>query len=159
MTYGYAARGPDAVARRDRRRAPPPDVVASHHIGCCCVLEPDRFAYHDRGDSPWRHHSVDDEDVVDATRDPVRLAGPSVFQGKAVLVDAPQPGCKVGHDLLAADHQDHMTCSRRERPELAPAGRRDEEGTVLGDGVDASHDEVWGSSQLAHLAPLHLTVH
>jgi len=46
---------------------------------------------------------------VDAAGYAVRLAGPSIFQWEAVLLDAPQRGSEVGHDFLAADDKDHVT--------------------------------------------------
>ena len=86
--------------------------------------KPERFIHQDHGDSPASHRLVDHQEVVDAAGDAVGQPGPTIFEWKAVLVDASQPCVEIGNDLLRTDDKEYVTRSGSNRTELAAAGRR-----------------------------------
>jgi NAD(P)-dependent dehydrogenase (short-subunit alcohol dehydrogenase family) len=71
-------------------------------------LEAECLVNQDRGDSTWRGHVVDDENVVHSARDAVSLPGAAVLEGEAILVDASQSNSEAGDDLLPAYHKNHV---------------------------------------------------
>ena len=82
-----------------------------------------------------------------------------VLVGEDDVADPPQGSIEVGHDLLAADDEEHATRARGIRAELVPDGRRGDESSVVGDGGDAAEDEVRRGHELADLASLRRPVH
>src|SRR5262245_3921956 len=71
-------------------------------------LEAECVVHQDRGDSTWRRHAVDDENVVHPACDAVRLPGAAVLEREAILVDPSQSGSDVRDDLLTAYHKNHV---------------------------------------------------
>src|SRR3954468_12437030 len=90
-------------------------------------LEAQCLIHQDRGDSTWRRHAVDEENVVHSARDTVGLPGAMVLQRKAILVNPSQSSSGVGDDLLTAYDEHHMASARNNWTELTTACRRDQE--------------------------------
>ncbi len=76
-----------------------------------------------------------------------------------MLVDAPERGFEIGHNLLAAEDQDQLARTGGVGGELAPGGRDRDQHAVFGDGINAAQHEVGPGDQLAHFAGLGLAIH
>src|ERR1035437_7273061 len=120
---------------------------------------PDRLA--------TRHHrppagipfAVHDKDLLETGVDSQPLTDPGVLPRKDDLVYASQSGLEIGHDLLAAHHEDHASGARHVWAQLASGGRGGDEDSSVGEGRHASEHEVRGGDQLANLATLCLAIH
>src|SRR5260370_1006054 len=93
------------------------------------------------------HHLVYVQDFVHPARHSVGLPGSGILERVAVFIDAPHPGGDVADDFLGADDEDHLPRPRHERPQLAAAGGRDEQGSAFGQCVHAADDMVARLSQ------------
>src|SRR5919106_408241 len=87
------------------------------------VLEAEGFVDEDDRDAPRDDLAVDDQDLVDAAVNAVRLQGAGVLEREGVLLDALEALVEIGDDLLAADDEGDPPRAGDIWTQLAPAHR------------------------------------
>jgi DNA-binding MarR family transcriptional regulator len=122
-------------------------------------LEPEDLVDEDDGDPARDDLPVDDEDLVDAAVDAVGRLGAGVLEREGVLLDPAETLIEVRHDLLRADHEDHLPGPADVWTELAAThGGRDQR-SGLGHRVDAAKHDVRGRREASDLVGLGRSIH